>query len=99
MADLTDRALLRAVGTELREIRERLGLSLEDAAELFERSSGRSLQPRTLLSYEYGTRKMSVPRLRQWGVVYGVPWTVIVTLAERRATGADPVCDRCGRPS
>jgi transcriptional regulator with XRE-family HTH domain len=86
----------RALGTELRAIRERLDLTREQAVARMEQIAGVEIGDRTLLTYEHGIRRLTVARLYELSQTYGVPVTLILADALRRMS-ADVACPTCGR--
>ncbi|TDV45523.1 helix-turn-helix domain-containing protein [Actinophytocola oryzae] len=66
VGDATERAISRAIGTELRRLREERGLS---RAQLITRLPS-GIGDRTLLSYEHGTRHLTMLRFIEvcWGL-------------------------------
>ncbi len=81
MDEVTSTAVARALGEELRRAREARGWSRVQFVELLPSGIG----DRTLLSYEYGSRQVSVLRLLELAQVLRVPAPVLLTEALQRA--------------
>lgn len=85
-----------ALGDELRAVRERHGLTREQAVARIEKVTGAVIGDRTLLTYEHGIRHLTVARLVELATAYGVPVTLILADALRRMSAAT-ACPTCGR--
>lgn len=85
----------QALCAELRATREHLGLNRADAAARYRDATGQDMTPRSLLAYERGERHVSVQRLLEFGHAYGIPASLLLIQAERKA-GQDPTCPTCG---
>lgn len=79
--DLTDKALARAVGEELRRAREERGWSRGHLVARLPSGIGE----RTLLSYEHGTRQLTVSRLNEICYTLGVCAADLLAYALQRA--------------
>lgn len=83
--DVTDEAtaaaIARALGEELRRVREARGWSRAQ----FVKGLPSQIGDRTLLSYEHGSRQMTVLRLLELSQGLGVPASAIVAQAMQRA--------------
>ncbi|WP_459718870.1 helix-turn-helix domain-containing protein [Actinophytocola sp. KF-1] len=83
--DVTDEAtaaaIARALGEELRRVREARGWSRAQ----FVKALPSQIGDRTLLSYEHGSRQMTVLRLLELSEGLGVPASAIVAQAMQRA--------------
>jgi transcriptional regulator with XRE-family HTH domain len=88
--EVTDEAVNKALGAELRAARD--GLGLTRAAAVQGVSSGISAQ--TLANYEAGIRPMTLPRLVEICEALGVSAASLVVLALRRA-GIEPDPHAC----
>lgn len=86
--------VLRALGVELKARREQLGMSRVAMCDQL-RSHGLNIVDRTLVSYEQGTRAVSVERLLQLCSALGASPTAVLTAALERA-GRHP-CPTCGQ--
>lgn len=86
----------KALGDELRAIRERLDLTRLQAVALMLQRTGVEIGDRTLLTYEHGIRNVTVARLVELSETYGVPVTLILTDTLRRLE-RDTSCPTCGR--
>lgn len=86
----------QCLGEELVARRQARGLTREQAVALLHETAGVRIGDRTLLSYEHGTRAVTVQRLLDLAETYGVPAPLILAEAIRRA-GHDPRCRTCGR--
>ena len=79
--DLTERAISRALGEELRRTREACGWSRAQLVGMLPSGIG----DRTLLSYEHGTRHLTVLRLIELCSALGVAADAVVAHALQRA--------------
>lgn len=79
--DATVRALSRAIGEELRRAREALGLSRAQLVACLPSGIG----DRTLLSYEHGTRHLTVLRFVELSRALGIGAPTLLTQALQRA--------------
>jgi transcriptional regulator with XRE-family HTH domain len=79
--DLSEQMICRAIGEELRRTREMQGWSRGQLAEqmLFR------IGDRTVLSYEHGTRRLSVPRFLEVCWALGADAAILLTRALQRA--------------
>lgn len=87
----------QALGNELRAIRERLGLSRPQAVAKMEQLTGQTIGDQTLLTYEHGSRAMTVQRLMDLSITYGVPFIALIESALKRVEEAKPKCGLCGQ--
>lgn len=78
----SDKAISRAIGKELREAREALDLSRGQLVACLPSRIG----DRTLLSYEHGTRHLTVLRLIEIARAVGIPAPTLLSLALQKAT-------------
>ena len=79
--EATGAAIARALGEELRRVREARGWSRAQ----FVKGLPSQIGDRTLLSYEHGSRQMTVLRLLELSEGLGVPASAIVAQAMQRA--------------
>ncbi len=79
--DVTDKAFARAVGEEIRRAREEKGWSRAQLVAKLPSGIG----DRTLLSYEHGTRQLTVLRLHEICRILGVSAPVLLSRALQRA--------------
>lgn len=79
---------MRSMGTHLRALRERAGLSLAEAA----RAIG--LSPSALRHIEGGRAPLSWPRARRLASVLGIPITQLLTRGTDRQGGRFEATDR-----
>lgn len=91
-------AVPSALADVLHEAREREELERPDVANQIRGRSATDIEPRTVASYEYRSREVTVRRLLQLGAVYGTPASVLLANAQ---TGAEQraACPPCGHPS
>jgi transcriptional regulator with XRE-family HTH domain len=75
------------LGARLRALREGMGLSVRQAADL----SAGEIKPSTLSAYERGDRALSVSKLAFLASMYDVPVTVFLT--------EQPIIDLTSQPS
>lgn len=80
-ADVSDKDIARAVGAELRLVRESRGWSRATLVEKL----GSKIGDRTLLSYEHGARQMTVCRLAEICAALGVSISGLMQDAMQRA--------------
>jgi transcriptional regulator with XRE-family HTH domain len=79
--DVAERAIARALGEELRRAREALGWSRRQLSGMLPSGIG----DRTLLSYEHGTRHLTVLRLVEICRALGVPASTLISNALQRS--------------
>lgn len=99
MADMHAKATAfdRALGEELRAIRDRIPWTRDKAVDELRRVTGAVIGDRTLLTYEHGIRQLTVARLVELATAYGVPAsTVLADALDRMETPPDPRCPTCG---
>lgn len=91
-------AVTKALGERLAAARQQLYLTQQRAVDLYLERTGKQLGVRALYSYELGQRIPPMEKLLELADVYGVPASVLLAEAERKA-GRDPACPTCGRDS
>lgn len=79
--EVTDKAIARAIGEELRRARETKGMSRAQFVKLLPSGIG----DRTLLAYEHGLRQLTVLRLIELSEGLRVPASIILAQALERA--------------
>ena len=79
--EVTDKAIARAIGEELRRARERKGLSRAQ----FVKELPSGIGDRTLLAYEHGLRQLTILRLVELSEGLRVPASIILAQALERA--------------
>jgi transcriptional regulator with XRE-family HTH domain len=89
--------VIKALGVELAEARQRKGLTQTQAVALLWERTGHVIGDRTLLSYEHATRALTVARLLELAETYEVPAARLLQAAIQRA-GRPTACPTCGHP-
>jgi hypothetical protein len=87
--------VLRFLGLELTDVREKRDLSRTEAVAEFATVTCDSIGDRTLLAYEHGIRDVSVRRLLQLCATYGASPVLVLRSAIHRAN--TDCCRECGR--
>ncbi len=79
--------ILKALGTELRALREWRRLTPQEAVDRYRITIGVEISARTLMSYEHRRRDLSVRRLLDLARTYDVPVSGLTNAAIARAGG------------
>lgn len=89
--------IAKALAAELRDARQRLGLSRTAAVPWIRERAGIELGARTITSYEDNSRPLSVVRFLQLSKAYEESPPGLLSEALRKAGEDPPACSTCGR--